>query len=153
MNRRALLMTLAAGAVAQAGTQSMKALALEPGSGLGSGDAAEPAGQVYEFRVYHCYEGKLDELLARFRNHTVGIFKRHGLRSVAYWTPLDDPLKGRTLFYVLAHPSRESADANWKAFREDPEWIKVRDASEANGKLVEKVDSTYLALTDFSAVV
>jgi NIPSNAP len=153
MNRRALLMTLAAGAVAQAGTQSMKALAAEPGSGQGSGDAAEPAGKVYEFRVYHCYEGKLDDLLARFRNHTVSIFKRHGLRSVAYWTPLDDPLKGRTLFYVLAHPSREAADVNWKAFREDPEWIKVRDASEANGKLVEKVDSTYLALTDYSAVV
>jgi len=105
---------------------------------------------VYELRIYHAYEGKLGELLARFRDHTMQLFEKHGIKNVAYWTPTDDPLKGKTLVYMLAHPSREAATANWQAFRDDPEWQSVRDKSEANGKLVEKIDSTFLALTDFS---
>jgi hypothetical protein len=105
---------------------------------------------VFELRIYHAYEGKLDDLLRRFREHTVSLFARHGIKSVAYWTPTDEPLKGNTLVYILAHPSRDAATANWKSFRDDPEWQSVRDKSEANGKLVEKIDSTFLALTDFS---
>ena len=109
-----------------------------------------PASTVYELRVYHANEGKLDDLLKRFREHTTRIFEKHGMKNIAYWTPLDDPLKGRTLIYILGHPSREAAVSNWNAFSDDPEWQKVRDASEVNGKLVEKVDSTFMALTDFS---
>jgi NIPSNAP len=105
---------------------------------------------VYELRVYHTYAGKLDDLLTRFRDHTMRLFEKHGMKNVAYWTPIEDPLKGNALFYVIAHPSREAATANWKSFVEDPEWQIVRDKSEANGKLVEKVDSTFLVLTDFS---
>jgi hypothetical protein len=105
---------------------------------------------VYELRVYHVAAGKLGDLLARFRDHTVKIFDRHGMKSVAYWIPLDEPEKGNTLVYILQHPSREVAAANWKSFQDDPEWKSVRDKSEENGKLVEKVDSTFLALTDFS---
>ena len=110
----------------------------------------ETSTTVYELRVYHTFEGKLDDLLRRFREHTMQLFERHGIRNVAYWTPVDEPLKDRTLFYILAHPSREAATANWNAFRQDPEWQAVQKASEANGKLVEKVDSTFLSLTDFS---
>jgi NIPSNAP len=105
---------------------------------------------VYELRVYHTYPGKLDDLLTRFRDHTMRLFEKHGMKNVAYWTPTEDPLKGNALFYVIAHPSRDAATANWKSFSEDPEWQTVRDKSEANGKLVEKVDSTFLVLTDFS---
>ena len=109
-----------------------------------------PASAVYELRVYHASEGKLDDLLKRFREHTTKIFEKHGMKNIAYWTPLDDPLKGKTLIYILGHPSREAAVNNWKSFSDDPEWQKVRDASEVNGKLVEKVDSTFMVLTDFS---
>jgi len=116
-------------------------------------ETPEQGTPVYELRTYHTFEGKLDALLARFRDHTVAIFKRHGMKSVAYWTPLDEPLAGKTLIYILEHPSREAATANWKSFREDPEWVKVQTASEANGKIVEKVESTFMALTDFSPKV
>lgn len=105
---------------------------------------------VYELRVYHVNEGKLEDLLRRFREHTTKLFEKHGIKNVAYWTPVDDPLKGKTLIYILEHPSREAATANWQAFREDPDWVRVRDKSEENGKLVEKVDSTFMTLTDFS---
>jgi len=108
---------------------------------------------VFELRVYHCYEGKLPDLLKRFREHTTKLFEKHGLKNVAYWTPMDDPAKSNTLIYILAHPSREAAAANWKAFGADPEWVSVRDKSEANGKIVEKVDSTYMTKTDFSNFV
>jgi len=64
--------------------------------------------------------------------------RKHGIKNIAYWTPTDEPLKSKTLIYIIAHPSREAAAANWQAFRDDPEWQSVRDKSEANGKLVEK---------------
>src|SRR5689334_12270342 len=105
---------------------------------------------VYELRIYHTYDGKLDDLLKRFREHTIDIFRRHSMESVAYWTPTDEPLKGRTLVYILRHPSREAATANWAAFHDDPEWKRVSTASEVNGKLVEKVESTFMKMTDFS---
>lgn len=108
---------------------------------------------VYELRIYHAAPGRLAELLARFRDHTIKIFDRHGLKSVAYWTPVDEPQKSNTLVYILQHPSREEAAANWKSFQDDPEWKSVKEKSEANGKLTEKIDSTYLSLTDFSPPV
>src|SRR6266436_766733 len=108
---------------------------------------------VYELRVYHCYEGKLPDLLKRFREHTTKIFEKHGMKNVAYWTPTDEPQKSNTLIYILAHPSREAAATNWKAFSADPEWQAVQKASESNGKIVEKVDSTFMALTDFSPLL
>ena len=118
--------------------------------GLAQTGAMSGDGVVFELRVYHTFDGKLNDLLSRFRDHTITIFKRHGIESVAYWTPTDDPLKDKTLFYILKHPSRAAATANWTAFRDDPEWKSVSAASEANGKLVERVDSTFLKLTDFS---
>jgi hypothetical protein len=110
----------------------------------------KPSTVVYELRVYHAASGKLGELLTRFRDHTVKLFDRHGMKSVAYWTPVEEPQKSNTLIYVLQHPSREEAAANWKSFQDDPEWKTVRDKSEVNGKLTEKVDSTFMVLTDFS---
>jgi len=115
--------------------------------------SAEDSAAVFELRVYHTVEGRLPALLARFREHTVALFARHGIKSVAYWMPLDEPLKGKTLFYVLKYPGREQAAAMWKAFSEDPEWVKVRTESEADGKIVERVESTFLELTDFSPKV
>ena len=112
--------------------------------------AAPDANLVYELRVYHCFEGKLPDLLKRFREHTMKIFEKHGMKNIAYWTPMDEPQKSNMLIYIIAHPSREAAAANWKAFGADPEWQEVQKASEANGKIVEKVESTFMALAEFS---
>src|SRR5215469_159712 len=92
--------------------------------------------RVYELRAYTCFEGKLDALKARFRDHTIEIFKRHGMESVGYWVPQDPEKSKNTLIYVLAHPSREAADQHWREFAADPEWKKVSAESEANGKIV-----------------
>ncbi len=130
--------------------QALPTIALLPTAVWAAAQPEMAGPAVYELRVYHASEGKLDDLLKRFREHTTRIFEKHGMKNIAYWTPLDDPLKGKTLIYILAHPSREAAVSNWKAFSDDPEWQNVRDASEVNGKLVEKVDSTFMTLTDFS---
>jgi len=113
------------------------------------GDAMTGSAKVYELRVYHVVPGKLDSLVARFRDFTDKLFGNHGMKSVAYWTALDEPVKSSTFFYILEHPSREAATANWKAFQDDPEWKTVKAKSEENGKLVEKIDSTFLTLADF----
>jgi hypothetical protein len=110
----------------------------------------EAAATVYELRTYHAAPGKIGELLARFRDHTAKLFEKHGMKNVAYWTPTDEPDQGNMVVYILQHPSREAATANWKSFQDDPEWKRVKEESEANGKLAEKIDSTFMVLTDFS---
>ncbi len=108
--------------------------------------------RVFELRTYHTFEGKLDTLLTRFREHTIEIFNKHGMTSIGYWVPTDEPLKGKTLVYILAFPSREAATKDWAEFRSDPQWKQVAAASEMNGKIVEKVDSIFLKPTDFSNI-
>jgi hypothetical protein len=117
---------------------------------MGQGAAMTGSAKVYELRIYHAVPGKLDSLVARFRDYTDKLFAKHGMKSLAYWTALDEPLKSSTFFYILEHPSREAATASWKAFQDDPEWKTLKAKSEENGKLVEKIDSTFLTLTDFS---
>ncbi|HEV2448278.1 MAG TPA: NIPSNAP family protein [Candidatus Sulfopaludibacter sp.] len=106
--------------------------------------------RVYELRTYTCYEGKLEALKTRFRDHTIEIFKRHGMESIGYWVPQDPEKSRNTLIYILAHPSREAAARHWKEFSADPEWKKVAADSEANGKIVSHVDSVFMDPTDFS---
>ena len=108
------------------------------------------AERVYELRTYHCAPGRLDALKTRFREHTLRLFEKHGMKNIGYWVPADAPDAQNTLVYMLAHDSREAAAKSWKEFREDPEWTKVRDASEKDGKIVEKVESVYLNAVDFS---
>ena len=107
-------------------------------------------GRVFELRVYHTMPGRLPALQARFRDHTISIFNKHHMTSIGYWTPQDAPLKDNELIYIISHPSREEAKKNWAEFGADPEWKEVAKASEADGKIVEKVDSTYMDPTDYS---
>jgi hypothetical protein len=105
--------------------------------------------RVFELRTYTTNEGKLPDLQKRFREHTVDIFKRHGMTSVGYFTPQDKP---NTLIYILAFPSKEAATKSWADFRNDPEWKKVSADSELNGKIVTHVDSVFMDPTDYSAI-
>jgi hypothetical protein len=108
--------------------------------------------EVYELRTYTTLPGKLPDLLARFKNHTIKLFEKHGMRNVGYWVPQEAPRSGNTLIYIVAHKSREAAAKSWDAFRADPAWINARTESEAKGKIVEKVESVFMEPTDFSAL-
>ena len=105
---------------------------------------------VYELRTYTATPGNLDNLHARFRDHTTRIFSKHGMEVMAYWTPTDPEKAEDTLIYVLKHSSRESADASWAAFIADPEWTAVAEASNANGPILGGIEREYMIATDYS---
>lgn len=104
--------------------------------------------RCFEMRTYYAAPGKLDDLNARFRNHTLKLFEKHGMVNVGYWVPLDNT--ENKLIYLLAYPSREAREKSWKAFGADPDWRAAAKASEANGRLVAKVESVFLNATDYS---
>jgi hypothetical protein len=116
-------------------------------AGLRAADTA--SAPVYELRIYYTHPGKMPDLLKRFREHTCALFERHGMVNVGYWLPVEAKDQDK-LYYILKHASRDAAKASWKAFGDDPEWQQVAKASEANGKIVMKVDSTFLAATDYT---
>jgi hypothetical protein len=112
--------------------------------------SAPASTRVFEIRTYTAEDGKLDALNARFRDHTTKLFEKHGITSIGYWTPADEPRSKNTLIYIVAHPSRDAAKQNWEEFGKDPEWQKVKTESEADGKLVTKVESVFVNPTDYS---
>jgi hypothetical protein len=111
---------------------------------------AQAGPRVFEIRTYTTHPGKLEALNARFRNHTLKLFEKHGMTNVGYWTPADAPLAENTLIYVVAHKSRDAAKTSWDAFRADPDWIKARTESEAAGPIVTKIESVFMNATDYS---
>jgi NIPSNAP len=124
---------------------------MSAGSMLQSGVAhAQAAKHVFELRTYTAPEGKLGELHARFRDHTLKIFNKHGMKSVIYLAPQDAPDSSNTLIYILEHPSREAAKKAWADFAADPEWVKVAADSQVNGRLTSKVVSVFADPTDYS---
>lgn len=116
----------------------------------GPATANAQANKVFELRTYTTPEGKLPNLLARFRDHTLRIFENHGMHNVGYWVPQDVPAADNTLVYIISHDSREAAEASWSAFREDPEWQRVAEESQVDGRIVSNVESVFLQATEFS---
>jgi NIPSNAP len=116
---------------------------------FGAAPDAQAQNRVFEMRTYTTHEGKLDDLQARFRNHTVTFFEKHGMTNIGYWVPRDQP---NTLVYILAYPSRDAATQAWDGFRKDEGWAAARKASEANGPIVAKVQSVFMDAANFSAI-
>jgi hypothetical protein len=113
---------------------------------------SKPPPHVYELRMYHVHEGKMDALRNRFGDHTDAIFRRHNMKSIGYWSPEDAPSSQNLFIYILEHPSRQEAEKNWAAFQADPEWQKVKAESEAHGALVDHIDRYFMDPTTFSAL-
>ena len=110
-----------------------------------------PDSRVFELRTYHAAPGKFEALHSRFRDHTNALFKKHGMTIVGFWVPTDaDKGSADTLVYLLAFKDREAATAAWKAFGTDPEWVRVRNESQKDGSLTTKIESVFMAPTDYS---
>ena len=132
---------------------ALMAIGFAAGSWHGASVAhAQNAGRVFELRTYTAPDGKLPELQARFRNHTMRIFEKHGMKNVGYWVPQDAPAKDNTLIYIISHESREAAKKSWAAFGADPDWQKVAKESQINGKIVAGITSVYMDATDYSPI-
>ena len=111
---------------------------------------AQEEGKVFELRTYTATPGNLDNLHARFRDHTTRIFRKHGMEVVAYWAPTEGEEAENTLVYVLEHKSRAAADASWQALIADPEWAEVAAASNANGPILAGIEKLFMKATDYS---
>lgn len=96
----------------------------------------------FEMRTYHVNEGKMDDLIKRFENHTMSLFEKHGITNVAYFLPTE--ADANFLRFILSYPDQSERDKRWNAFANDPEWQKVAKESEADGKLVAKVDQVFM---------
>lgn len=119
------------------------------------GNSVAKDSRVFEMRTYYAAPGKLEDLQARFRNHTLKLFEKHGMTNIGYWVPVDEKTgqpTGNTLVYILAYPSAEARAKSWDGFRADPAWVAARNESEKNGKLLEKIDSVFLKATDYSPI-
>ena len=111
---------------------------------------AQSQDRVFELRTYTTLPGRLDALHARFADHTMRLFEKHGMTNIGYFSPQDERLAENTLIYILAHDSREAAQASWQAFVADPEWQQVSEASQRDGKIIEKLESVFMDPTGYS---
>lgn len=108
--------------------------------------------KVYEMRTYTAAPGKLDDLHARFRNHTTRIFAKHHMKVIGYWVPVDTDKSKTTLIYILEHASADAAKMSWTAFGKDPEWHAVAKASNANGAILANIENSFMTATDYSPI-
>ena len=131
---------------------SLLSLILGLGTGIYASSSAAQDNKVYELRTYTATPGNLDNLHARFRDHTIRIFENHGMKIVGFWSPLSEDDADDTLIYVLEHASQEAANASWQAFGQDPEWKSVSEASNANGPILAGVERLYMSATDYSPI-
>ena len=121
--------------------------------GLGAGIFYSTSAQnqkVFELRTYQATPGNLENLHARFRDHTIRIFRKHGMEIVGFWSPTSEEERDDILVYLLAHDSQDAADASWQAFGADPEWASVAEESNKNGQILAGVERKYMVATDYS---
>ena len=112
--------------------------------------ARADSNRVYELRMYHTFPGRLGPLVTRFRNGEVKVFEQNHMKFMGGWVPEDAPNHDNLFIYMLAHESREASKKNWAGFGADPEWKVIQKTSEADGRIVEKVESYFMDPTDFS---
>jgi hypothetical protein len=120
-------------------------------------------------------------LLARFENHTIKIWEKHGIQQVGFWSVTSSPFNPiplsaiphhhasrhlliltlrntlvgpdtNILTYMLKWESLADREQKWNAFFADPEWIEARANSEKDGPINAKVSNTFLTPTKFSAL-
>lgn len=107
--------------------------------------------RIFEMRTYYTHQGKLPNLHARFRDHTIDLFEKHNINNLVYFNYETD-MNGseNTLLYFITHPDRESAKNNWQAFIQDTDWRQAYEASRIDGSLVDSLTSLFMIPTNFS---
>jgi len=107
--------------------------------------------RLFELRVYTAQEGKLGAIHKRTKDAGLKLLEKHGMTVLGVWSPVDP--KDARFFLLLAHKDKAARDASFKAFASDPDWVKVRDESEKDGKIVAKAEEMFLTATDYSPMI
>jgi hypothetical protein len=129
--------------------QKVDQVFMEWAKGLNAAKAPRPSG-IFQLRTYHLLPGRLDAIQARFRDHTQALFEKQGLSNYPYWITVEKDGAQPKLVYLIGHLTKDEFNAAFGRFVADPEWIRVRDASEVSGKIVEKIDSHFYTALPFS---
>lgn len=117
----------------------------------GLNDTAKPSPSgIFQMRTYHCLPDRIDNIQARFRDHTRTLFAKQGLKNYPYWLTVEKSGAQPKLVYILGHENQSEFDAAFDRFRTDADWVKARDESEASGKIVDKIDAKFLNSLSFS---
>jgi len=117
-------------------------------------NAANASGKdrLFELRTYTCLPGRFPNIVSRFQDHTFKLFEQHQMENIAYFKSEEVDSAQPKLVYIVAHQSQQAATKSWAEFRVDPTWIAARDASEKDGKIIEKVESIFLKPLSFSKI-
>lgn len=114
---------------------------------------AKAMGKAFELRIYHTHPDRMPALEKRFKDHTIKLLEKHGMKLVGFWKPVPAPEGGDTvLIYLVEHANREAADKSWDTFRKDADWLKARADSEKDGPIVKKVEVQWWGATPYSAI-
>jgi hypothetical protein len=105
---------------------------------------------LYELRVYEIVPLRMKDINDRFAKHTTRIWERIGIRQVGFWENVIGP--SNILTYILAWEDLKERQEKWDAFTSDPEWLKVVEETHKNGPIVQKVTSTIMRPTSYSAM-
>ena len=104
---------------------------------------------IYELRVYEVLPGRLPNLHARFADHTIKLFEKHGIKNIGYWVT-DVGESNHELTYLVAFEDANQRIKAWDSFRKDPEWVKVFEDSHRDGLIVKNVRNQTLIPTPYS---
>jgi NIPSNAP len=108
--------------------------------------------RLFELRTYSCLPGRFPNIVTRFNDHTIKLFEQHQMENIAYFISEEKDGAQSKLVYIVAHQNQDAATKSWAEFRADPTWIAARDASEKDGKIVEKVESIFMKPLSFSKI-
>lgn len=94
---------------------------------------------IYEIREYTTVPGRMPASAARFRDHTLRLFERHGMAlELISLTEVGED-SNNELVYVLSFESCRELQDRWAAFPADPQWQQAKLASEADGPIAARI--------------
>lgn len=105
---------------------------------------------IYELRIYHIHQGKMEDIHKRFKDVTFGLFEKHGMKVVDFW---EDSEEGNKIYYIMEHESMEDRNKNFDSFRNDPEWIEAKEKSEEQGPIVAKLENYFMKRVPYSPAI
>lgn len=112
------------------------------------GDSAH---RIYELRIYESPTWRqLGFLHDRFAGGEIDIFHKSGIHPVLYADTYAGP-NMPNMAYLIPFESEAHREKAWAAFRDNPDWQKIRDDSiRRGGEIVRNITNLLLVPTGFS---
>jgi len=98
---------------------------------------------IYEMRHYLMDRGRMNDNHDRMENHTPALLRKHGVNVIGRWAALTGP--GMPMFcYIMEWEDFAEREAAWGGFYADPEWPRIRTATNAGSEMVQENKLTFM---------